>query len=75
MTMAEFEAAARAYVAAPITVEPVRSYDELIDVVEGTGLRIERLERLWLEGHAPEGAAAPGIHRSEHYARLVAVRP
>jgi SAM-dependent methyltransferase len=71
----ELEAAARRFADAPIRLAPVRTYEELIELVEEAGLRVERLDRLELPGNAPEGAAAPGIHRAERYARLVAVRP
>ena len=72
---AELEAAARRYAGAPIRTDPVRSADELVAAVEGAGLRVERLDRLRLPGRAPADAAGPGIHRSDSYARLVAVRP
>jgi hypothetical protein len=71
----ELEAATRRYADAPIPLDPVRSPEELAAAVEAAGLRVERLDRLDLRGRAPHDAAGPGIHRSERYVRLVAVRP
>jgi hypothetical protein len=69
------EEAARRYADAPITLAPVRSRDEIVAAIESAGLRIERLDDLELPGNAPEDAAGPGVHRGEHYVRVVAVRP
>ncbi len=61
--------------AARMQVYPVRSLDEIADLVGQGGLAIERLESMPVEPDAHAGLSGPTVSRSASYAAVIANRP
>jgi hypothetical protein len=57
-----------------LVVYPTRSREQLAELFERAGLRLEQLETLRLAGKTTAAQAGPGAHQSATYAHVVAAR-
>ena len=57
-----------------LVVHPTRSREQLAELIERAGLRLEQLLTLRLAGKTTAAQAGPGAHQSATYAHIVAAR-